>query len=63
LFSNDNFGIKGKKKKPTHIFVTVFATSSFSTFAAYKFLCVEESTHKNLLATPPAAKELNPYPH
>ncbi|MBA3986317.1 MAG: hypothetical protein H0X63_07060 [Flavobacteriales bacterium] len=52
---------KDKKELPSLNFLSGFLSpASFSTFAAYIFLCVRKITHKKILATPPAAKELNP---
>lgn len=59
IFAPPHF-LKGTKNKlPTLNFSSRFLPyPAFSTFAAYNFLCVEKFTHKKLLATPPAAKEL-----
>ncbi|MGE0562281.1 MAG: hypothetical protein AB7O47_10720 [Flavobacteriales bacterium] len=52
---------KNKKELPPLNFLSRFlSNASFSTFAVYIFLCVGKITHKKILATPPAAKELNP---
>lgn len=57
LFKNG----KNKKELPVLNFLSQFlCPASFSTFAAYTFLCVKKYTHKKSLATPPEAKELNP---
>ena len=63
IFAQPHF-LKGTKHKlSTFNFSSRFLPyPAFSTFAAYNVLCVEKFTHKKLLATPSAAKELKPTP-